>query len=146
MTLLFFFYSFLGILSLVCSVQQGATTDITNTHAACRVTTCPPLLLPLACASEGCGSLWYVHLFVVLRDVLIYFLFIRAFFLRHMLAFPFCPSVHDTRLPPLPFVATRLSSPSPFALCCDVTIVAFPLRPSLRRDRRHLDPTCDIWP
>ena len=127
-SLFFSRYAKPGILAR--SVQRRATTNIAAACCAYVSRHAPPSSSPSS-VQVRTGILWYVHLFVVLQIVLIHFLFMRAFFSRHILAFPFRPSLQRDRrrLHPSPFVATRLLSPSPNLRHLAVT-------------RRHASGTC----
>ena len=93
-----------------------------------------PLLLPsplhwnfMVCSFVCCATRYADLLFV----------HTCALILRHMLAFPFRPSVHDIRLPPL---LRRDPHRLPPLLRRDPRR----LPPPLRRDPRRLDLTCDM--
>ena len=102
-------------------------TDIADVQAACCVTTCPPSSSPRLCK----GRLWNftVCSFICCATRYADLLFVHscALILRHMLVFPFRPSVHDIHLPPSLRRDPRR------------------LPPSLRRDPRRLPPSlrCD---
>ena len=117
MTLLFLFFSRYS----KPRVGLRRTLQMCRQRVASRHAPPPP---PLASASEGCGTLQYVHLSVVLRDMLIYYLFIHA-----LLSCDTCSRFHSApRFTTFAFPLRCDTTLVAFPLRCDATLIAFPLR------------------
>ena len=87
--------------------------DIADVHAARRITTCPPSSSPRLCKWRLWNFTVCSFICCATRYADLFFVHTCALILRHMLALPFRPSVHDICLSPSPFVAMQPSSPWP---------------------------------